>query len=73
MAERFFQALADLYGCDVVIKAPEIFAEDKASGISCGVNADGDLFFGNGRSGYNLPDTPENREYIMADFARMTA
>lgn len=47
-----------------------IFAEDKKSGIQCGVNDLGDLFLGNGRSGYNLPNTPENREYILADFSR---
>ena len=45
----------------------KIFAE--ANGVSCGVNDDGDLFLGNDRSGYNLPDTPENREYILSDFA----
>ena len=30
----------------------------------------GELFLGDNRSGYNLPDTPENREYILEDFER---
>lgn len=36
--------------------------------LSCGVNDYGEVFFGDDRSGYNLPDTPENRKYVMADF-----
>ena len=36
--------------------------------IVCGINSDGDLFLGDDRSGYNLPDTPENRDFILADF-----
>lgn len=49
---------------------PEIIVmdEDPNTGISWGINADGDLFLGGNGSGYNLPDTPENRRYIMADF-----
>ncbi len=49
-----------------------IFAEDKESGISCGINDDGDLFFGNEKSGYTLPDTRENMAYILHDFERQT-
>ena len=45
-----------------------IFKEDKRTGISCGVNDYGELFLGNDGSGYNLPDTPENRSYILSDF-----
>lgn len=45
-----------------------IFKSDAKTGISCGINEDGDLFLGDSRSGYNLPDTPENREYILSDF-----
>ena len=45
-----------------------IFKEDKKTRLSCGINDDGDLFLGNEGSGYNLPDTPENREYILGDF-----
>lgn len=37
-------------------------------GLECGVNDDGNLFLGDDRSGYNLSDTPENREYILKDF-----
>lgn len=45
-----------------------IFAENKQTGLQCGINDYGELFLGNDRSGYNLPDTPENRELIMNDF-----
>ena len=45
-----------------------IFKEDKKTGLSCGINDDGDLFLGGNGSGYNLKDTPENREYILNDF-----
>ena len=45
-----------------------IFREDKATGISCGINDYGELFCGGNMSGYNLPDTPENRDQIIADF-----
>lgn len=48
----------------------EIWRHDEATGLMCGKNADGDLFLGNDGSGYNLPDTPENREYILNDFDR---
>jgi hypothetical protein len=45
-----------------------IFAENKQTGFQCGINDYGELFLGNDNSGYNLPDTPENRELIMNDF-----
>jgi len=45
-----------------------IFKENTRTGLQCGVNDDGDLFLGDSRSGYNLPNTPDNKEYIMADF-----
>ena len=45
-----------------------IFKENKETGLMCGINNDGDLFLGDDRSGYNLPDTPENRERILNDF-----
>ena len=41
-----------------------IFKEDDKTGLACGINDFGDLFFGNNKSGYNLPDTPENRQYM---------
>ena len=47
-----------------------IFRRDDETGLSCGINDRGELFLGNDRSGYNLPDTPENREYILNDFDR---
>ena len=46
----------------------EIWKRDEKTGIECGINDDGELFLGNDRSGYNLPDTEENREYILRDF-----
>ena len=36
--------------------------------LQCGINNDGELFLGDDRTGYNLPDTPENRAYIIEDF-----
>lgn len=50
-----------------------IFKEDERTGISCGINDDGDLFIGDGRSGATLKDTPENREAILKDFDRYTS
>lgn len=47
-----------------------IFKENKETGLQCGVNEYGELFLGDNQSGYNLTDTPENREYILADFER---
>ena len=46
----------------------EIWRRDNATGIEIGVNSDGELFLGNDRSGFNLPDTEENREAILRDF-----
>ena len=45
-----------------------IFKENKETGLSCGINNYGELFIGNHRSGANLPDTPENREYVIKQF-----
>ena len=45
-----------------------IFKENKISGLQCGLNDKGELFLDNGKSGYNLRDTPENRKYILNDF-----
>lgn len=38
--------------------------------LAWGVNDDGDLFLGDDKSGYNLPDTTENWERVKADFDR---
>lgn len=46
--------------------------KDEKTGIECGINEDGDLFLGDDRSGYNLDDTKENREYVIIDFSRYT-
>lgn len=45
-----------------------IFKENKVTGLSCGVNNWGELFIGDNRSGVNLPDTPENRDYVIKQF-----
>lgn len=49
-----------------------IWACDIRTGIECGINQDGDLYFGDGQSGYNLRDTPENRTIIVNAFERYT-
>ena len=46
----------------------KFFKEDKQTGVSCGVNDFCEVFCGNNCSGYTLPDTPENREKVLADF-----
>ena len=45
-----------------------IWRRDERTGLECGINDDGELFLGNDRSGFNLPDTEENRESILRDF-----
>lgn len=42
---------------------------DTDATIECGVNDDGVLFLGDDTCGYNLIDTPENRERILIDFS----
>ena len=49
-----------------------VLFKDNASGLEAGINADGELYFGNDTSGYNLRDTVENRRYIERDIARYT-
>lgn len=49
-----------------------IWAQDEKTGIAIGINRAGELFLGNDRSGYNLPDTDENRVYIATDFRSYT-
>lgn len=49
-----------------------VWLRDEKTGIECGVNSDGDLFLGTNSSGYNLPDTMENREKIIADYCWQT-
>ena len=48
----------------------EIFKENPAIGLYCGIQKDGLLFCGFPASGYTLPDTPINRILIQADFDR---
>ena len=47
-----------------------LFGNLATDGIEAGINIDGDLYFGNESSGYNLPDTPNNRERIKRDYQR---
>ena len=49
-----------------------IFKADEKTGISCGINDYGELFLGGNGSGYNLPNTQENVEYILVDFEYWT-
>lgn len=49
-----------------------VWASDENTGISIGVNDCGELFLGSDTSGYNLIDTPENREYIECDYRYYT-
>ena len=49
-----------------------VWAQDEKTGIAIGFNRSGELFLGNDRSGYNLTDTPENRDYIKRDFRYYT-
>ena len=50
----------------------KVWLRDEKTGIECGINKDGELFIGDNKSGYNLRDTKENREYIINDFCRYT-
>lgn len=46
----------------------EIFCRDEQTGIQCGINDLGRLFIGDTLCWYNMEDTPENREKLLADF-----
>ncbi|HZK58084.1 MAG TPA: hypothetical protein VFD17_07220 [Clostridia bacterium] len=46
--------------------------KDKKTGIKCGTNDQGELFLGDDKSGYNLPDTPRNRQKMISDFCKQT-
>lgn len=50
----------------------EFYDKDEKTGLEYGINADGDLYLGDSESGYNLKDTPENRDKILRDFERYT-
>lgn len=45
---------------------------DVATGMECGINQRGVLYLGNKYTGFNLPDTPENRKIIIRDYERYT-
>ena len=46
----------------------EILKRDEQTGIQCGINDLGRLFIGDTLCWYNMEDTPENREKLLADF-----
>ena len=46
----------------------QVWKRDEKTGVECGINDDGELYLGDDRSGFNLPDTEENREVILRDF-----
>ena len=46
----------------------EIFRRDEQTGIQCGINDLGRLFIGDKLCWYNMENTPENREKLLADF-----
>lgn len=45
-----------------------VFKRNEKTGLECGINAYGELYLGDNESGYNLPNTPENKARILADF-----
>lgn len=45
-----------------------IWKRNEKTGLACGINDDGDLFLGDSRSGYTVPNTHENREMILEAF-----
>lgn len=49
-----------------------VLFRDEQNDIEAGINADGDLYLSGSRSGYNLPDTIENRRAIERDIERYT-
>ena len=49
-----------------------VLFKDEQNDIEAGINADGDLYLSGSGSGYNLPDTIENRRAIERDIERYT-
>lgn len=45
-----------------------IWKRNEKTGLECGINDDGNLFLGDSRSGYTVPNTPENRRMILEAF-----
>ena len=45
-----------------------ILKRNDKTGLECGINDEGMLYLGDDRSGYNLPNTPDNLEYVLRDF-----
>lgn len=46
-----------------------IFRRDGQTGIQCGINDAGDLFIGDAVCWRTMPDTPENRDWVLQDWA----
>ena len=47
-----------------------IYKESAITGVIIGLNDYNELFLGDGRSGYTLPNTPTNRDYIENDYRK---
>ena len=52
----------------MVARGITVWAQDENTEIEIGINRAGELFLGNSTGGYNLTDTPDNRDYIKRDF-----
>lgn len=50
----------------------EYFAKDEETGMSCGINSDGQLFIGDDKSGGNMDDTPDNRLALIRYWKKYT-
>ena len=50
-----------------------IFQRDEQTGIQCGINDLGRLFLGDRLCWYNMEDTPENREKLLAAYEEAVA
>ena len=46
-----------------------ILKRDDATGIQCGINGADELFLGDSICWYTIPDTPENRERVLQEWA----
>lgn len=43
----------------------------KSGELACGVNDYGEVFLGDDKSGFNLPDNTANRIYVIDEFHKM--
>ena len=49
------------------------WSKDKKTGISIGLNSDGNLFLGDDKSGFNLKDTNNNRVRLENEYHYYTS